>query len=89
LAKKQHEEWVKYLTSERREQLESVGVESVQFDVLHHRYRKPDKHYAALAWLGEKRKTIDRREKIILRVGVATLFVAGAGLIVAAIQLLT
>lgn len=35
----------------------------MRFDVLHHRYQNPEKHYAALAWLREKREARERENE--------------------------
>jgi len=54
-------DWSKFLTPEYRHYFENeIGDEVVRFDVLHHRYQNPEKHYAALAWLREKREARER-----------------------------
>ena len=69
-------EWPKFLTADRRRHFERIGEELVGFDVANHRYSDPEKHVAALYWLGEKRRHREQREETISKVVKATLVVA-------------
>jgi hypothetical protein len=69
-----------YLTPELRGHFEHMGIAAVEFDVFNHRYTGEAKHFAALAWLAEKREEKERREswrfRLILVIASATLIVA-------------
>jgi hypothetical protein len=54
------DEWDQHLTPDRRRHFDSIGVEGVQFDVSNHCYSAAEKHFAALAWLREKRLEMER-----------------------------
>jgi hypothetical protein len=62
-----------YLSPAWRAHFESVGEDSVQFDVSNHNYHAPEKQLAALAWLAEKRAKRERRDRWTFR---ATFLVA-------------
>ena len=49
------DEWRGYLTPELRKHFKRVGEQSVQHDISNHNYKRPEKQFAALAWLHEKR----------------------------------
>jgi hypothetical protein len=51
---KVRKDWLEHLSPELRERFESGGEELVIYDVQEHRYKRPEKHYAASAWLAEK-----------------------------------
>ncbi len=70
------EKWPDLLTEELDGHFSRMGEESVQWDVSNHRYGTPEKHYAALYWLGQKRKARQRLNVAILVVAVATLIVS-------------
>jgi hypothetical protein len=70
------EEWPKHLTDKLRRRFERVGFEGVQWDVVNHNYGTPEKHYAALHWLGLKRRRQQRITYMILAVAIATLVVS-------------
>ena len=80
-------DWSKYLTPEYRTHFEEVGEYGVQFDVSNHRYSKPEKQFAALAWLKEMRDRRTRRDAIrfhlIFWTALATLMAAALTLAVA------
>jgi hypothetical protein len=57
-------DWLKYLTPEYRTHFEEVGEDGVQFDVSNHRYSNPEKQFAALAWLKERRNQRTPRNTI-------------------------
>lgn len=68
--------WPALLTSDREKHFERIGVELVTYDIANHRYEDPEKHFAALYWLDRKRKSDDKRQAAVLRVGKWTLIVA-------------
>lgn len=70
------EKWPSLLTKELKRHFSRMGEESVQWDVSNHRYGVPEKHYAALYWLGQKRKSRQRLNTTILLVAIATLAVS-------------
>ena len=72
------EEWSRHLTQELRDHFNRVGYEGVNWDVVNHRYGKPEKHYAALHWLGERRKSRQRVTNTILAVAILTLALTAA-----------
>jgi hypothetical protein len=74
-------EWAKFLTPDWQRHFERIGEELVQFDVSHHNYGNPEKHYGALYWLGERRRKRESREETTLRVVKATLVVAALTLL--------
>jgi hypothetical protein len=69
-------DWGQYLSPAWRAHFEQVGEDSVQFDVSHHNYGCGEKQFAALAWLGEKRRNRERLNWWTFFVAVATLLVA-------------
>lgn len=75
-------EWPTFLTPDLRRHFDRIGEELVQYDVSHHNYGERKKHYAALYWLGEKRRHRERRENTILFIVKATLVVAALTLLV-------
>ena len=64
------------LTDDLRPHFERMGEEVVQWDVTNHNYREPDKQFAALYWLGQKRKARQRQSNTILVVTLLTLVAA-------------
>jgi hypothetical protein len=58
------DEWSRHLTQELRTHFQSVGEDSVQFDVSNHNYGSMDKQLAALAWLAEQRDGRRRRDTV-------------------------
>lgn len=76
-------EWSQHLTQELRDHFERVGAELVSYDVREHRYSKQEKHFAALAWLAEKREKNGRRDRDryrwVIAVATATLIVTCVG----------
>ena len=68
--------WPELLTDERRKHFERIGEELVLRDVSSHHYSTAEKHFAAVEWLGEKRRAKDRRETLLTTLVKWTLFVA-------------
>ncbi len=75
------DEWKQHLTPELRDHFERIGEELVQFDVAHHNYKEPAKHFAAIYWLGEKRIGRDNRESRMFWLVVVSVIVSAFGLI--------
>ena len=76
------EKWPELLTDDLKAHFERVGEESVQWDVSNHRYREPEKQFAALYWLGQKREARQRQSNRILLVALATLIAALGSILV-------
>ena len=62
------EQGSEHLTDELRTHFEHVGASLVEFDVLHLRYSRPEKHAAALYWLRQRRKVGEERDAFRFRV---------------------
>jgi hypothetical protein len=86
------EERAKFLTPEYRQWFDGIDEDLVRFDVSNHRYKAPEKHYAALAWLDERRDKKEKQEatrhKVIAWLTGLTLFVAALGALFAFLALL-
>ena len=73
--------WPEFLTDERRKHFERIGEELVLRDVSSHRYSTAEKHFAAVEWLGERRRAKDRQEALLTKLVKWTLFIAALTLI--------
>ena len=62
------EERRKYLTPEYREWFDALDEDLVRHDVSNHNYKKPEKHYAAIAWLDERREKKEKQEATRFRI---------------------
>ena len=82
-------DWERYLTRELRTQFERIGEESVQLDVSHQNFETPDQQRAALFWLGEQREARETRANSTFWLMISTAFLAGLGVVLALVDLLT
>ena len=57
------DKWPELLTPELRAHFDRVGEELVMRDVSNHRYTAPEKHFAAVFWLGEQRRAREKRHE--------------------------
>ena len=78
-----HEKWPELLTDDLKKHFDKMGEEIVRHDVTKHRYRKPEKHYAALQWLKLKHEKKNSKDNWLFRIAILTLVVAIVGAVAA------